>query len=436
MTVFNVLDFKALGDGVTNDAKAIQEAIDLCSKKGGGTVLLPSGYTFYSSSIELKSKVNLHLEKAAMLKAHKDLSTYIRPNQGRRDHGVNLDGTPMVLKPSYAFIYAKDASEISITGEGVIDGNCYAFVKRVSPYYVTSELYPRPTLIYAEHCDHISFKDVILKNSSFWTLHPAGCDDVLIQGIRILNPLDVANSDGIDPDHSTNVRIISCHISCADDAICLKSSAGNMEYPDTANILIADCTLISTSAALKIGTEGTGNFRNILVHDCIISASNRGISIQVRDGGNVENVHFHNILIETRRFADCWWGTAEPIAVTSFDRNAQTASGTISDLEFKDIVCDSENGVLVHGGPNFKVRDLVFENVKVNLKAKSKWQRGLYDLRPGEGLGIEKSRNAGFRFCNVKDLTLYRIKASIKQDAEGNFGEPLSLENCINVKEC
>ena len=73
------------------------------------------------------------------------------------------------------------------------------------------------TMIYVEHCNHISFTGVIMRNAPFWTLHPAGCDDVLISQIRILNDLNVANSDGIDPDHSTNVRILGCHVTCADD---------------------------------------------------------------------------------------------------------------------------------------------------------------------------------------------------------------------------
>ena len=86
------------------------------------------------------------------------------------------------------------------------------------------------------------------------------------------------------------------------------------------NVLISDCTLISTSAALKIGTEGTGNFENLTVNNCIISGSNRGISIQIRDGGHVKNAMFSNIIIETRRFADCWWGCGEPISITTHNR--------------------------------------------------------------------------------------------------------------------
>ena len=142
--------------------------------------------------------------------------------------------------------------------------------------------------------------------------------------------MDVANSDGIDPDHCSNVRILGCHIECADDCICLKASKGNSEYGPCENIIISDCTLVSTSAAIKIGTEGVGDFRNIIVNNCIITKSNRGLSIQIRDGGNVENVTYSNCIIETRRFCPDWWGTAEPIVITTFNRDENTKSGKMS----------------------------------------------------------------------------------------------------------
>lgn len=87
---------------------------------------------------------------------------------------------------------------------------------------------------------------------------------MLIDRIRILNDLDVANSDGIDPDHCSNVRILGCHVTCADDCICLKTSKGNSEYGPTENVIIDGCTLVSTSAAIKIGTEGVGDFKTSL----------------------------------------------------------------------------------------------------------------------------------------------------------------------------
>lgn len=431
---FDVLAFGAKGDGMTNDTAAIQETIDRCYQEGGGRVILESGKTFYSGSLILKPYVELHIKRGAVLKASGDLSAYFRPNCGLRDEGIDRIGTPVTLKPSYAFLYAKDADGIAISGGGIIDGNCYAFVHRVSPYYVTGDLYPRPTMIYLEHCNHITVKDVTLQNAPFWTLHPAGCEDVLISQIRILNPLDVANSDGIDPDHSSNVRILGCHIVCADDAICLKSSAGNMEYGSTKNVVIADCTLVSTSAAVKIGTEGTGNFENILVHDCIISDSNRGISIQIRDGGSVRNVSFSNIRIDTRRFADCWWGCGEPIAVSSFNRDEQTPSGIVENILFDNILCNSENSVFIAGGPEYKVRNIRMRHVDVELSTKSKWPKGQYDLRPGAGMGIEKTKTAGFMLRNVDGAVLTDCSVVIHDNEDGCFGNAFETHECRGVK--
>lgn len=432
---FNVLDYGALADDSTNDAPAIQATIDACTAHGGGRVVLPSGCRFYASSLVLKANVDLHLERGAVLRAHSDIITYLHPNNGQRDDGVDRVGTPVTLKPSYAFLYAKDAENIAISGSGVIDGNAYAFVKPVSPYYVTGDFYPRPTLVYVEHCDHCTFTGVTMRNAPFWTLHPAGCDDVLISELRILNDLNVANSDGIDPDHSSNVRILGCHVTCADDCICLKSSAGNMEYGPTRNVVIANCTLVSTSAALKIGTEGTGDFENVVVSNCVISHSNRGISIQIRDGGNVRNVSFSDIIIETRRFADCWWGCAEPITISTHDRDQQTRSGHISNIRFRNITCDGENGVFLSGSDGNHIEDVLFEDVHVTVRSdRSKWPKGLYDLRPGYGQRIEEIPSAGFYLRRADGVTLRGCSVRFAGEDRSAFGEALYAEDCENLR--
>lgn len=409
--IYDVTDFGAAGDGVTDDRAAIQAAIDTCTENGGGHVLIPGGRVFYSAALQLKPNVDLHLEKGAVLKATACLEDYLRPCEKLNSEADLAFGNPVTGKPAYVFLYGFEAHHCTISGEGVIDGNGHSFVKRKNKYYVTGDFYPRPTVIYIEKSNHISFRDITIVNAPFWTLHPAGCDDVLIDKIRILNDLDVANSDGIDPDHCTNVRILGCHITCADDCICLKTTNGNREYGPCENVLISDCTLISTSAAIKIGTEGVGDFRNILVSNCIISKSNRGLSIQIRDGGNVENVSFVNIIIETRRFSPDWWGTAEPIAITAFDRVPGKPCGKIQNIRFSNILAKGENGVLLHGTAENAIEDVLFENVQVILTKTSRWPCGLYDLRPGFGSKIKRADNSAFYLRHCKNITLMKTRA-------------------------
>ena len=427
-----VVDYGAKGDGKSDDRSFIQAAIDKAHEEGGGRVIVGGCRVYLSSSLVLKSGVELYVERGSKLLATPVLADYLNPNKGVKDTGVDIAGTPVTLKPSYAFIYAYGAEDIAITGSGVIDGNCYAFVSRVSQYYVTGEFYPRPTMIYLEACKHVTVRDVTLTNAPFWTLHPAGCDDVLIETIRILNPLDVANSDGIDPDHSSNVRIIGCHVEAADDCICLKSSAGNMEYGPCENIVITGCTLKSTSAALKIGTEGTGDFRNVVVSNCTISGTNRAISIQIRDPGCVRNVLFSGITIETRRFAPCWWGTAEPITITSINRVEGKESGTIENVVFENVTAEGENGVFIYG--NHKVKNIRMRNVSVTLKATSKWERGLYDMRPGEGTEVKKLGSYGFRISGVDGLRLEDCRAYLEKNDD--FIGDVLIEDSENIEQC
>ncbi len=432
MIYYNVKKFGAVADGVTDDGTAIQKAIDECEKNGGGTVVVESG-NYYSHSIQIKKGVELHLQKGAVLKASSDISSYIRPCETINDPKTALVGNPVTGKPSFAFIYGYGAEGATISGEGVIDANCYAFVERKDQYYVTGNFYPRPTTIYIENSNHITVKDVTIKNAPFWTLHPAGCDDVLISNIRILNPLDVANSDGIDPDHCSNVRIIGCHVTCADDCICLKASKGNSEYGPTENVIISGCTLTSTSAAIKIGTEGVGDFKNVIVDSCTISKSNRGLSIQIRDGGNVENVSFSNIIIETRRFCPDWWGSAEPIAITAFRRDENTKCGHIKNVRFFNVTCKGENGVLVHGTKDNMIENVTFEKVNVVLTKTSKWDCGIYDLRPGIDVGIEKSKNSCFYIKNAQNVLIEKCSAKFENKCD-SYAHGLYAENVPGIE--
>ena len=318
---YNVLSFGAVGDGKTNDTIAIQAAIDACCQNGGGRVVFPGGHTYRSGALVLCSNLELHLQMGAVLQSSDNLEDYRlfggsdAPEKREVPSYVNCE---YAGAPTHYFLYAKDCQNLAITGLGVIDGNEEIFYGEVTKWHIEGSFYPRAPMLFIENTDHLTIRDVTLQRSAFWTVHMVGCRDVLISGIRILNNLRMANCDGIDPDHCQNVRIDGCHIECADDCIVFKNTAAAMQYGPCENIVVSNCTLTSTSAAIKFGSESEALFRNILVENCVISSSNRGISLQLRDPGSIENVIFQNLTIFTRLFKDMFWGQAETIMPSNF----------------------------------------------------------------------------------------------------------------------
>ncbi|MDF2924441.1 MAG: glycoside hydrolase family 28 protein [Paenibacillaceae bacterium] len=415
--IYNVIEYGAAGNGIGNDGPAIQRAVNACFEAGGGRVLLPSGGTYYSGPIELKANVELHVEGGAVLKASTSREDYALPEE---DAAARCTGLPL-----QAFVYARGAPNIRITGFGTIDGSAEAFRGESDRYHTAGAVYPRPALIYLEACDHLTVRDITLTNSHFWTLHPAGCNDVRISGIRILNSLSMANSDGIDPDHCRNVRITDCHIEAADDCIVLKTTKGLMSYGPTENVIIAGCTLISTSAAIKLGTETWNDIRNVTVSHCVIKDSNRGLSVQLRDQGNVENISFSDIIIETRRFDDRWWGRAEPISVTRFDRCEGERAGRLRNVRFRSITCKGENGIYLSGWEGNPLEEVVLEDIRVEIGKWTKWPGGCYDRRPSRLEPDHQEPTAGVYCAYAKDVTLRRVRVEWSGEPAADQGAAL-----------
>ena len=394
-TLFNVLDYGAKGDGMTDDAAAIQKAIDACSAQGGGRVLFPKGKTYMAGPIELKSNIELHLEIGATLLANPDEDIYTLSAFGEnRGEGM-------------MWLWCDSIENLSITGRGTIDGNGVAFMgKELEDSYELKELKdptfdPRPHVLTLKRVRHLTIRDVTIRQGAYWTVHLIGCYDALIEGISLLNNLKIRNGDGIDLDHSRKVRIANCFIESGDDCICLKNRREYAECGPCQDIVVTNCVMTGRSCAIKIGSENMDSISHVIIENCVIKASNRGLGIQNRDEGTVTDVLFSNIIMECRYFTDVWWGKAEPIYVTSYPRavgNHKDAGwrfpkgategkcGEVSRITFHNIQATSPNGCFIGGDTPDKVNHIVLENCRLTLPDSIKMTR--YDARPRVGEGF------------------------------------------------
>jgi len=404
-SVYNVMDFGAQGDGHTDDAMAIQRAVDQCAADGGGMVLLPRNHVFMAGPIELKAQVDLHLESTAMLLANPDESIYQLSAFGaNRGEGM-------------LWLYACGADNLSITGRGTIHGNGIRFMgAELADSYELKPLAdqsfdPRPHVLTLIDCDNLLIRDVTIREGAYWTVHLIGCDGAVIDGISLLNNLKIRNGDGIDIDHSKNIRISNCHITSGDDCICLKNRREFEQYGSCHDIVVTNCVMASRSCAIKIGSENMDSIYNVMFDNCIITGSNRGLGIQNRDEGTVTDITFSNIQMDLCLWSDVWWGKAEPIYVTSYPRatgNHKDANwrfpkgeiegrcGKVSRIYFNHITATSPNACFVGGDVPGKVSEVFFHDVKINLQRPQGLLQAPMDKRPCKG--------SGFMYADYADL--------------------------------
>ncbi len=431
--VFSPLDYGARGDGKANDTTALQAAVNACAQAGGGTVLLPAGHEFRTGTLQLRSHVHLHLAGGSRLVASTNRDDF-------RQFG--------------ALLFAQDAENLHISGTGEIFGNDKAFfppkgpngypvpqpfLGPFDPLYGASMRNPpdgRPRMILLVGCRNVLLEDFTVRQSPTWTIHPIGCDGLHIAGIQILNDLEIPNCDGIDIDHCRNVRVADCRITAGDDCLILKASRNFGQYGPCEGVTITNCTLESSSAGIKVETEGPFPLRSVTVSNCTVVRSNRGISFNSRDGETIEDLLFTGITIETRRHTPMWWGAAEAITLTSVPRARGVPLSTVRNIQFADITCRSESGIYLRGSAAAPLKNISFRGVELSLARSTGFPGGFYDMRPGDSFGesgLDRRDTAGFFAANVDGLSLSGIDVHWGGTIPADFGSALELHDCSGV---
>lgn len=278
----NIVDYGAKVENA-NNAAFIQKAIDEASKNGGGTVLVPSGH-FVTGPIVLKNNVNLHVTPYGILAG----------TVNRADFG----GDKMALITAY------NKKNISITGNGVIDGQAHELVISMFEMLRSGQLEDaqwlvkrptessRPNLIFLKGCENVKVKGITLKNAANWVQNYKECTNVEIDSMKVIS-YAYWNNDGIDIVDSKNVTIRNSYFNAADDAICLKSEIPNGSCE---NVLVENCIARSSASAFKIGTGSLGGFKKITVKNLTVFDTYRSaVAIETVDGGFLEDVTVSNV---------------------------------------------------------------------------------------------------------------------------------------------
>ena len=370
--VFDVREFGAKGDGKTLDTVAIQKALDACGKAGGGIVRFPSG-TYLSQPITLRTKTTVQLGAGAKLQATGDQSAFLKSGTNWLAAKSGSDFVP--------FVGGKDLVDVTITGNGTIDGGGENWweaaeeARRKTPGYTL----PRPNLIVLTGCKNLRVENITLQNSPKFHLVPTDCDGVVISNVSITAPPHAANTDAIDPSVCRHVLITRCRIDVGDDNVAIKSGR-KIEGREFAceDITVTDCVFLH-GHGMSIGSETVGGVRNVTVRNCTFENTENGIRIKSQrgKGGVVENIRYSNITMKN----------VDPaITLTSYymynsagdpsQRSApkEDAAQPVTDKTpiYRNIrisnlkaTCQKAAG-LIMGLPESQISDVVMENVQIS----------------------------------------------------------------------
>ena len=416
-----------------HNQKAIQKAINQCSRQKGGRVVIPAGQRFLTGAIEMKSGVHLVVEEGAVLEFVFEPKLY--PIVETSWEGLDCYN----LSPC---IYAFKAKDIAITGKGTIDGGgnrstwwpwCGAIKygwkegivsqksgarqrlmkngedgepmqdskgrrSTLRTFRATDGL--RPQLIGFNQCERVLIEDVTLLRSPFWVVHPLKCQDVTMRRVHINN--DGPNGDGCDPESCDRVLIEDCYFNTGDDCIAIKSGRnrdGRQRNMPSQNIIIRRCTMKNGHGGVVIGSEISGGCKNVFAHDCVMDSPQLERVLRIKTnscrGGVIEDIFVKDIQV-----GQC--GESVLKINLDYEHNEVCCRGyypTVKKVLMENVTCEhSKYGVQVIGleegtyVEDITVRYCHFNGVEQGNIIKGKTRNIVYDkLKVNGSLCLQKN---------------------------------------------
>ena len=345
------------------ETAAIQAQIDAAAAKGGGRVTVKKGI-HPCRTLRLKSGVELHLEEGAVLKGGSASDDYddVIPLEMVYRYGAN--STPTVTRK--AFIVAEDASDIAITGKGMIEINGPSFFDkntRLWKFFWDKPPCPRPRMVVMYRCRGVRIECVTFKDCPLWTMWLRLCEDVAVSHVRIEAEQKMINSDGIDFDGCRHVRVGDSFFKTGDDCVVLRAirDERRKDVPVvTEDVIVSNCVFDTFCQGVRIGCPSDDTVRNAVFRNIEFSGANAIGSQQPRhylasgDNGylKTENILFENWNIESY---------GRPLAIFVDDGIKLRDFGHMT---FRNFTVKSDFPFLVRGNAQSSVCGMTFENIK------------------------------------------------------------------------
>jgi polygalacturonase len=458
---FDITRHGAKPGGKDDSKAAFDAAIRECVGAGGGRVVVPRG-KFLTGPIHLRSNVELHLEEGAELIFSDRFEDYL-PVVPVRVGGVDiLNYSPL--------IYAKDCTNVAVTGKGVLNGNAEKWWKwkESRAHFKTATLQEpvekrvfgtpeagiRPNFLCLQGCKNVLLEGFTIGSGPNWTIHPVYCENITVRGVTV--DTDGPNNDGIDPDSCRDLLIENCTFSTGDDCVVLKSGYNEDGWRvgrATENVIIRHCSSKHGHGGLVIGSEMSGDVRNVFMHDCEFDGTDRAIRIKSKRGrgGVVEDVYARDIKVRDMReeviilnmdysadkntaatdklpvFRNMAFehitGDGAPVAI----RITGEADSPIENIRFRDIKITAKRGVIAN-----QIKGLSLENMQINPA-----EGPLFDFRNARDIGIAKVTSAATPevFMNLEGSSSGNIRISGSPAAQGriSFGKGVA-EDAVMVR--